>query len=119
MFTALILGAIASGLFAFYKLGKLLWSWLKEQIRKQILEEMARQVLVMEIDRLKKEAELNLSYDDVESVIQLEREGKTHLMVGLDRNKNMTGKVQLIETEDGVDDTVAMHLRRGDGMFVA
>ena len=72
----------------------------------------------MAAQKLREEAELHLSYDDVESIMQLEREGKTHLIIGLDRNKNMTGKVDLIEAEE-VDDTVAMHLRRGGGMFVA
>ncbi len=118
MFTSLILGAIASGLFALYKLAKLIWNWLKERLREKKLKEKAPEVFTIDIRRLRKEAELNLSYDDLESILQLEREGKTHLIIGLDHSRNMTGKVDLIEAEN-VDETVAMHLRRGDGMFVA
>lgn len=115
----LTLSAIAAGLYALYRLVKLVWKWLKDKIREKKLEKNVEDTLTIEMDRMKKEAELNLSYDDLEHLAQLESRGITHLIFGLDHNGNMTGKVDLIEAEDGVDDTVAMHLRRGDGMFVA
>ncbi len=119
MLTSLIMGAIRSGLFALYRLARLIWNWLKGILREKKLKEKAHEVITIDIRRLWKEAVLNLSpNNELESIAQLEREGKTHLIIGLDHSKNMTGKVDLIEAED-VDETVAMHLRRGDGMFVA
>lgn len=114
----LTLGAIAAGFYALWRLAKLVWSWLKDKIREIKLQKDVGDTITTEIDRLKKEAKINLSYKDLEHLAELERRGITHLVFGLDRNGNMTGKVNLIEAKD-VDETTAMHLRRGNGMFVA
>ena len=116
--SALVIGAIASGLFAVYQLIKLVWSWVKEKIREKRTKEDADKFLVITTKKLREEAELNLSFDDIESIVQLEREGKTHLIFGTDRIGNMTGKVDLIEAKDGEDETVSKHLRQGGGMFI-
>lgn len=110
--------AVLGGGYALYKVVKLAWEWLKEKLREWKLKGEAQKFLVITVQKLIKESQNDISLDELNRLVQIEREGKRHIVVGLDINRDMTGKLRALQSEE-VDSKLENALNRGDGVILA
>ena len=113
-----IVGAILGGAYALYKLIKLAWEWLREKLREWKLKGEGEKFLVITVKKLINDSRNDISFEQLDELVKFEREGKRHMVVGLDRNKDMTGQLRALQSEE-VDSKLQSALNRGNGVILA
>lgn len=110
-----VLGALAAGAVIVYVI-RLTLQWLKDRLREKKIKDNAKKFLVITINKLIRDSKNTVSLDDLEQLAQLEREGKTHIIAGVN-GEDIVGDLDIIEA-DGQDESIKHLIDRGDGRLV-
>lgn len=120
MFSALLLiGGILGGGYILYKVAKFTWEWLKSFLRSLKVKSTAKKFLVVTILRLINDARHQITMEQLNRLVALEREGKRHVIFGLDNDGDMIGKMTVIENQEAVEGRLKSTLDKNNGVLIA
>lgn len=72
----------------------------KNKIAEKRRIDRARKVISAELKSLEKDCRNRMSFDELEKLENLERQGYTHVMAAMDNSGNIVGDVDLIEDKN-------------------
>ena len=120
MFSALLLiGGLLAGSYLVYKAVKFTWEWLKSFLRSLKVKSTAKKFLVVTVQRLINDARHQITMEQLNRLVALEREGKRHVVFGLDNDNDMTGKMTVIENQEAVEGRLKSTLDKNNGVLIA